>query len=104
MLADPPVTMQKNLERPLMIYTNTNDNDVYVEEVKLMINKLKELGKTFDYQVFQDASGGHGFDRIDSKEATDIRFNVHKFMEQHLHPPHPFATPSDMRKAAYGFN
>lgn len=99
-----PSHYAKNLEKPLMIYTNTNDNDVYVEEVELMINKLKEYGKDFEYKIFQDKSGGHGFDRIDSKEATDIRFNVHKFMEKYLNPPHPFANPSEMRKAAYGFN
>lgn len=99
-----PSHYAKNLDKPLLIYTNTIDNDVYVEEVKLMIDTLKKHGKTFEYKIFENASGGHGFDRIDSKEATDIRFNVHKFMEKHLNPPHPFATPSDMRKAAYGFN
>ena len=93
-----------NLDKPLLIYTNTNDNDVYVEEVQLMIERLKELGKQFEYKVFQDASGGHGFDRIDTKEATDIRFTVYKFLERYLNPPHPFQSTSEMRKAAYGFN
>ena len=99
-----PTHYAHNLNKPLMIYTNTNDNDVYVEEVILMIETLKKHGKTFEHRIFENASGGHGFDRIDSKEATDIRFNIHKFMEKHLNPPHPFATPADMRKAAYGFN
>jgi Dipeptidyl aminopeptidases/acylaminoacyl-peptidases len=92
------------LRKPLMIHTNTNDNDVYVEEVKLMIETLGKHGKQFEYTIFQDASGGHGFDRIDSKEATDIRFNIHKFLEKHLNPPKPFKSASDMRIAAYGFN
>lgn len=99
-----PTYYAKDLQKPLMIYTNTNDNDVYVEEVELMIETLKKHGKDFEYKIFQDASGGHGFDRIDTKEATDIRFNVHKFMERYLNPPHPFASPSDMRKASYRFN
>lgn len=99
-----PTHYAQNLSKPLMIYTNTNDNDVYVEEVILMIETLKKHNKEFEYKIFENASGGHGFDRIDSKEATDIRFNVHKFMEKYLNPPHPFATPADMRKAAYGFN
>lgn len=92
------------LRKPLMIHTNTNDNDVYVEEVELMIETLKKHGKEFEYKIFQDASGGHGFDRIDTKEATDIRFSVHKFLERYLDPPDPFGSPSDMRKASYRFD
>jgi len=99
-----PTQYAQNLDKPLLIHTNTNDNDVYVEEVLLMIEKLKELGKQFEYKVFQDASGGHGFDRIDSKEATDIRFTVYQFLERYLNPPHPFQSTSEMRRAAYGFN
>ena len=99
-----PTHYAKNLNKPLLIYTNTNDNDVYVEEVELMIETLKKHDKEFEYKIFQDASGGHGFDRIDSKEATDIRFNVHKFLERYLAPPKPFKSPAEMRKAAYGFN
>lgn len=98
-----PTHYAKDLNKPLLIYTNTNDNDVYVEEVQLMIDTLRKYGKEFKYKIFQDASGGHGFDRIDSKEATDIRFTVHKFLERYLKPPHPFASTKDMRRAAYGF-
>lgn len=98
-----PTHYAQNLDKPLLIYTNTNDNDVYVEEVLLMIETLKKHGKEFEYKVFQDASGGHGFDRIDSKEATDIRYNIHKFLERYLNPPKPFQSEKEMRKAAYGF-
>ncbi len=98
-----PTSYASNLEKPLMIYTNTNDNDVYVEEVILMIEALKKAGKEFEYKIFEEASGGHGFDRIDTKEATDIRFNIHKFLEKHLQPPHPFQSEKEMRIAAYGF-
>ena len=99
-----PTTYATNLEKPLMIYTNTNDNDVYVEEVKLMIETLKQNEKDFRYKIFEDASGGHGFDRIDSKEATDIRFTVYEFMNEHLNPPKPFKDAQEMRNAAYKFN
>lgn len=99
-----PTHYAKNLNKPLLIYTNTNDNDVYVEEVELMIETLKKHDKQFEYKVFQDASGGHGFDRIDSKEATDIRFSIHKFLERYLNPPTPFKSAAEMRRAAYGFN
>lgn len=98
-----PTSFAENLNKPLLIYTNTNDNDVYVEEVELMIETLKKENKTFEYKVFDNASGGHGFDRIDSKEATDIRFDMHKFLECYLKPPRPFNNEKEMRKAAYGF-
>lgn len=98
-----PTSYAANLDKPLLIYTNTNDNDVYVEEVELMINTLKKHDKEFEYKIFQEASGGHGFDRIDTKEATDIRFTLHKFLERYLKPPHPFKSEEEMRKAAYGF-
>lgn len=99
-----PTSYTGNLQKPLLIYTNTNDNNVYVEEVKLMIETLEKQEKEFEYKIFQEASGGHGFDRIDSKEATDIRFHIHKFLERYLNPPKPFKSESEMRKAAYGFN
>lgn len=91
------------LDRPLLIHTNTNDNDVYVEEVLLMIDSLKAHNKKFEYKVFQDVAGGHGFDRIDSKESTDIRFTIHKFLERYMNPPKPFRNEADMRRAAYRF-
>lgn len=99
-----PTTYAENLQKPLMIYTNTNDNDVYVEEVELMIETLKKHDKDFRYKIFKDASGGHGFDRIDSKEATDIRFTIYEFMAEHLKPAKPFKNEQEMRKAAYKFN
>ena len=98
-----PSTYAALLEKPLMIYTNTNDNDVYVEEVIAMIDSLKKHDKVFEYRIFQDAAGGHGFDRIDTREASEIRFTVHKFLEKFLNPPKPFATHEEMRKAAYFF-
>jgi dipeptidyl aminopeptidase/acylaminoacyl peptidase len=98
-----PSTYAKELVKPLLIHTNTNDNDVYVEEVLLMIDSLKAHNRQFDYKVFENSPGGHGFDRIDTKVATDIRFEIHKYLERYLNPPKPFGTPSQMRKAAYKF-
>ncbi len=99
-----PSSYAYNLTKPLLIHTNTIDNDVYVEEVLLMIDSLKAHKKTFEYKVFEAASGGHGFDRIDNKEATDIRFTIYKFLARYLNPEKPFKTPEEMRKAAYFFN
>lgn len=98
-----PSSYAKDLKKPLLIHTNTNDNDVYVEEVLLMIDSLKANKKVFEYKVFQNSAGGHGFDRIDTKEATDIRFTIYKFLERYLNPENPFKNAEEMRKAAYRF-
>jgi hypothetical protein len=37
------------------------------------------------------------------KGNTEIRFTMHKFLERYLHPPQPFASHAEMRKAAYKF-
>jgi len=98
-----PSTYAKDLRKPLLIHTNTNDDDVYVEEVLLMIDSLKAHNRTFDYKVFEAFPGGHSFDRIDSRSATEIRFSIHKYLEKYLSPPKPFKTHGDMRKAAYRY-
>jgi len=98
-----PSTYAKNLTKPLLIHTNTNDNDVYVEEVLLMIDSLKAHNRVFEYKVFEDFPGGHAFDRIDNGGSTEIRFNIHKYLERYLNPPKPFKTHKEMRKAAYNY-
>ncbi|MDR2585710.1 MAG: prolyl oligopeptidase family serine peptidase [Prevotellaceae bacterium] len=99
-----PSTYAKDLRKPLLIHTNTIDDDVYVEEVLLMIDSLKTHNKSFEYKVFEAFPGGHSFDRIDGGANTQVRFTIHKFLERYLHPPKPFRSHADMRKAAYKFN
>ncbi len=91
------------LRKPLMIYTNTNDDDVHVEEVLVMIDSLKHHKKDFKYKVFQDEPGGHSFDRLDSREGTEIRYTIYQFLEPYLLPPTPFKNHKEMRRAAYRF-
>jgi len=99
-----PSTYAKDLRKPLLIYTNTIDDDVYVEEVLLMIDSLKAHNRAFEYKVFEDFPGGHSFDRIDGGPNTEVRFPIYKFLERYLDPPKPFKSVSDMRRAAYKFN
>lgn len=98
-----PSTYAGNLTKPLLIHTNTNDNDVYVEEVLLMIDSLKAHNRVFEYKVFEDFPGGHSFDRIDNGASTEIRFSIYKYLERYLSPPKPFQTHKEMRKAAYRY-
>jgi len=99
-----PSTYAKDLCKPLLIHTNTIDDDVYVEEVLLMIDSLKAHNRSFEYKVFEAFPGGHSFDRIDGRANTEVRFTIHQFLEQYLNPPKPFTSHLDMRKAAYKFN
>src|SRR4030042_6438125 len=73
-----PVTHAKKLQTPLLIHTNTNDDDVYVLEVEHLIQALKAEGKKFDYEIFKDAPGGHSFDRIDTPLAKETRMKIYK--------------------------
>lgn len=98
-----PAYQAHKLTKPLLIYTNTNDEDVNVLEVEHMIQALKAENKKFEYKIFENIPGGHSFDRMDHKEATDIRFTVYQFLAKHLNPPKPFKNAKEMRKAAYRF-
>lgn len=85
-----PVNYVQNLEIPLLVHTNTNDEDVNVLEVEHLIEALKAAGKKFEYKIYQNAPGGHQFNRTDTKMARDSRREVYLFLGQYLKPP--FAT------------
>ena len=96
-----PAWNAEKLKTPLLIHTNTNDDDVNVLEVQHLIKSLKAEGKKFDYEVFQDVPGGHSFDRMDTKQARQIRLKVHQFIARYLKPPKPLNSLSEMDQAAY---
>ncbi len=88
---------------PLLIHTNTNDNDVHVLEVEHLIKSLKADNKTFEYEIYQDVPGGHSFDRMDTKIAKEIRIKIYKHMNQYLKPGKPINNMADIQKAGYRF-
>jgi len=90
-------------DTPLLIHTNTNDDDVNVLEVEHLIKSLKADGKKFEYEIYQAIPGGHSFDRIDTKKANQIRVKIYKFLSDKLRPPRPIYNVSELRKAAYRF-
>jgi dipeptidyl aminopeptidase/acylaminoacyl peptidase len=96
-----PVNHVAKLHTPLLVHTNTNDDDVHVLEVEHLIQALKAEGKKFEYEIFKDAPGGHSFDRIDIKSAREIRLKIYKFLEPHLKPPRAFKNLEDLTRAAY---
>lgn len=72
------------LRTPLLIHTNTNDEDVNVMEVEHLIDSLKAAGKKFEYKIYQNAPGGHHFNRIDTKLAKESRREVYEFLGKYL--------------------
>ncbi len=88
---------------PLLIHTNTNDEDVHVLEVESLIRALKAEGKKFEYEIFQNLPGGHSFDRMDTKAAKEIRVKIYKFLSNVLKPERPIKSYDQLQVAGYGF-
>ncbi len=84
-----PVNHVQDLQTPLLVHTNTNDEDVNVLEVEHLIEALKAAGKKFEYKIYQNAPGGHHFNRTDTRQAKDSRREVYAFLAQYLHPLNP---------------
>lgn len=96
-----PAWNAHKLQTPLLIHTNTNDEDVNVLEVEHLIKSLKAEGKKFEYEIFNELPGGHSFDRLDTKKAREIRIKVYDFMAKYLNPPKRIKTLADIHAAAY---
>lgn len=86
---------------PLLIHTNTNDDDVNVLEVEHLIKSLKADGKKFKYEIFKDIPGGHSFDRMDRKPAKEIRLKIYKHLAEQLNPPRQFKNINDIIESSY---
>jgi dipeptidyl aminopeptidase/acylaminoacyl peptidase len=84
-----PAWHADKLETPLLIHTTTNDEDVHVLEVENLIKALKAAGKSFEHKIYQDAPGGHQFNRLDTKLAKESRAQAYRFLAQYLKPPGP---------------
>jgi dipeptidyl aminopeptidase/acylaminoacyl peptidase len=84
-----PVTHAKELDTPLLIHTNTNDEDVNYLEVEHLIQALKFEGKKFEYKIYENAPGGHYFNRMDTPLALESRHEIYVFLQGYLHPDFP---------------
>jgi dipeptidyl aminopeptidase/acylaminoacyl peptidase len=79
-----PYFWADKLQTPLLVHTNTNDEDVNVMEVEHLIDALKAAGKQFEYKIYQNAPGGHAFNRLDTALAKASRQEVYAFLAKHL--------------------
>jgi dipeptidyl aminopeptidase/acylaminoacyl peptidase len=84
-----PVSHVKKLATPLLIHTNTTDEDVNVLEVERLIAALKAEGKKFEYKIYQAAPGGHIFNRLDTRLAKESRREIYRFLAPYLKPEAP---------------
>jgi dipeptidyl aminopeptidase/acylaminoacyl peptidase len=82
-----PAWNAEKLNTPLLIHSTTNDEDVNVLEVEHLIKSLKAAGKKFEYKIYDNAPGGHAFNRLDTKLAKDSRAEIYRFLAQYLNPP-----------------
>ncbi|MGB9606395.1 MAG: alpha/beta hydrolase family protein, partial [Bryobacteraceae bacterium] len=81
-----PISHVDKLATPLLIHTNTSDEDVNVHEVERLIAALKAAGKKFEYKIYQNAPGGHAFNRIDTALARESRREIYEFLARYLKP------------------
>lgn len=95
-----PVWNVEKLRTPLLIHTNTTDEDVNVLEVEQLISALKAAGKEFEYEVYQAVPGGHSFDRLDTRQAQEIRLKIYRFLARQLRPPRSFGSVAELRRAS----
>lgn len=79
-----PVYHVEKIRTPLLIHTNTNDEDVNVLEVEHLIAALRAAGKKFESKIYQNAPGGHSFNRIDTRLARESRQEIWAFLARYL--------------------
>ena len=96
-----PVWNAHKLQTPVLIHTNTNDEDVNSLEVESLIRALKAEGKDFEYEIYDAVPGGHSFDRLDTKGAKEIRVKIYRFLAGHLAPPRPITDWKELHRAGY---
>ena len=97
----PAWNVEKFRNTPLLIHTNTNDEDVNVLEVEHLIQALKAENKKFNYRIFEDVPGGHSFDRLDTWMAKEIRLDIYRFLAEQLKPAHLFRNVQELQEAGY---
>jgi dipeptidyl aminopeptidase/acylaminoacyl peptidase len=79
-----PIWNVEKLKLPLMVTSTTNDRDVNVVEVEQLIVHLEAAGKSFEHKIYDDAPGGHSFERLDTLFARNVRKDLYAFLAKHL--------------------
>lgn len=81
-----PVFHAAELKTPLLVHSNTNDEDVNVMEVQHLIEAFQAAGKSFESKIYDNAPGGHSFNRLDTALALESRQEIYVFLARYLKP------------------
>jgi dipeptidyl aminopeptidase/acylaminoacyl peptidase len=83
LLSRSPLTYIEDLRAPLLVIQGANDPRVVKAESDQIVERLRELGRTVEYEVFEDE--GHGFTR----KANELRAYrlAADWLERHLATP-----------------
>ena len=57
---------------------------MHVLEVEHLIKTLKAADKKFEYKIYEDAPGGHSFNRLDTPLAHESRREIYAFLARYL--------------------
>ena len=58
--------------------------DVNALEVRHLVAELKSSGVKFEYKMYEDAPGGHYFNRLDTPLARQSREEIYRFLDTNL--------------------
>ena len=89
-IARSPVAHARELKIPLLVHAASNDNDVFIIENRNLRDSMivagKERAGLYRYREFTDPPGGHGFNRIQTREAKESWDETLVFLRKYLHP------------------
>ncbi|HVD61591.1 MAG TPA: prolyl oligopeptidase family serine peptidase [Gemmatimonadaceae bacterium] len=89
-IARSPVAHVRELKTPLLVHAASNDDDVFIIENRNLRDSMVAAGKDraglYRYREFADPPGGHGFNRIQTKEAKESLDETLAFLRKYLHP------------------
>lgn len=86
----PAYQVERYRGTPLLIHSNTTDEDVYATEVQRLVDALRRAGKTgWSFKRYEAAPGGHAFNRLDTALARESRREIWRFLAPHLKPERP---------------
>lgn len=89
-IARSPIAHVRELKTPLLVHAASNDDDVFIIENRNLRDSMVAAGKEraglYRYREFADPPGGHGFNRIQTREAKESWDETLEFLRRYLHP------------------
>lgn len=81
------INFAEGLRGKLLIVHGSGDDNVHFQGTELLVNRLIELGKTFDFMVYPDRT--HSISE-GTGTSLHVRELLARYLEEHL-PPGPMA-------------